>query len=554
MFPNHPMKIIGLCCLLFCSFKPLPKADRIYFHARIWTGDTKNPWAEAVAISGGKILFAGKNYQPYRSIRTVMVDLHGKFMVPGFTDNHTHFLAGGYSLANLNLHEARSIPAFIKAFTLFAKDHHDKNWIENGNWDNERWGGELPRKEWIDSVSNGHPVFIKRYDIHMGLANSLALKLAHITRNTPEPAGGQIVKDPLTGEPTGILKDNAMALLLPAIPAPSHEQLDEYLRLSVHEAVSHGLTQVHDMGSYGGWSDLATYQRAHKKDLYSLRIYSFMPISTWKRLSDYVKINGRGDETLRWGGLKAFVDGSLGSTTAWLNKPYLDAPLTTGLQTSDTLQLRRWIIGADSAGLQVASHAIGDRANDWILRTYEEAQSANGRHNQRFRVEHAQHLTPAAIARFASLQVIASMQPYHLIDDGKWAAKRLDSTRLKTSYAFKCLLDAGAVVTFGSDWTVAPLEPLQGIYAAVTRRTLDDKNPNGWYPAQKISVAQALRCYTSSNAFAGFQENLTGTIKAGMLADLVVLNDDLFTIAAPRIRDCKVLRTVIGGREVYKAN
>jgi predicted amidohydrolase YtcJ len=254
---------------------------------------------------------------------------------------------------------------------------------------------------------------------------------------------------------------------------------------------------------------------------------------------------------LRWGGLKGFVDGSLGSTTAWFYKPYLDAPTKTGLQVTDTNLLRKWVIAADSAGLHIATHAIGDRANDWILGVYEEAERINGAKDRRFRIEHAQHLTEMAIPRFEKLGVIPSMQPYHAIDDGKWAFKRLDSLRLKYTYAFKSLITTDARVTFGSDWTVAPLDPIAGIYAAATRRTLDDKNPDGWFPAEKISVEQALTCYTANNAFAGFQENKLGRLKAGMLADLVILSDDILRISPEKIRDIKVLRTIVNGKEVY---
>ena len=242
-----------------------------------------------------------------------------------------------------------------------------------------------------------------------------------------------------------------------------------------------------------------------------IRIYSFVAIRTWQKLDSFVKKNGWGDDRLRWGGLKGFVDGSLGSTTAWFYKPYLDAPNSTGLQVTDTTLLRKWILAADSAGLHIATHAIGDHANGWILNVYEEAEKQRPIKDHRFRVEHAQHLTEEDISRFAKLRVVPSMQPYHAIDDGKWAAKRLDSARLKGTYAFKSLLGTGANLTFGSDWTVAPLDPIAGIYAAVTRRTLDDKNPGGWFPDQKISVEQALRCYTVNNAWAGFQEDKTGS-------------------------------------------
>ncbi|MGI8950151.1 MAG: amidohydrolase [Chitinophagaceae bacterium] len=548
------MKLYFILPIILCFFLPCnaqQKATRIYINAKIWTGDSTNAWANSLAVNGNKIIFVGNNYQSYKSPSTEIIDLQGKMVVPGFIDNHVHFLSGGYQLASVNLRYAKSPAEFISTLKNFINKLSDNRWVQGGDWDHENWGGELPRKEWIDSISKNHPVFINRYDGHMALANSAALKLAGIDKNTPNPQGGTIVRDSLTGEPTGVLKDDAMDLMYKVIPDFSEKELDEFLKTAIKEAFSHGVTQVHDMGSYGGWPDMATYKRAYANHQLDLRIYSFVPTSTWKKLDSFVKKNGWGDNMLRWGGLKGFVDGSLGSTTAWFYKPYLDAPNSTGLQVTDTNDLRRWIISADSCGLHCTDHAIGDHANDFILSVYEEAENKNGPKDRRFRVEHAQHLTQEAIPRFAQLHVIASMQPYHAIDDGKWAYKRLDSTRLKGTYAFKSLLDDGAVVTFGSDWTVAPLDPIAGIYAAVTRRTLDDKNPNGWFPEQKISVEQALRCYTVNNAYAGFQENILGKLKAGFLADFDVLSDNLFTIAPEKIRDVKVLQTVVNGKEVY---
>jgi predicted amidohydrolase YtcJ len=529
-------------------------ADHIYFNAKIWTGDSANPQAKAIAIKDSLILYVGDDYQSYAGSATTMTDLNGKLVVPGFIDNHTHFLEGGYFLANINLRSVKSMEDFISTFHHFADSAKDNSWIKGGNWDHEAWGGNLPRKEWIDSVSCGHPVFLSRYDGHMGLANSIALKLAGITKNTPNPPGGEIVRDPKTGEPTGILRDKANSLVYGVIPDPTEKELNESLARAAAHALSHGLTQVHDMGSYGGWIDLATYQRADANGQLPIRVYSFVAIHSWQKLDSFVKKNGWGNDRLHWGGLKGFVDGSLGSTTAWFYKPYLDAPNSTGLQVTDTSLLRQWILSADSAGLHLATHAIGDHANDWILGVYEEAEKRNPSKDHRFRVEHAQHLTPEAVSRFASLQVIPSMQPYHAIDDGKWAAKRLDSARLRGTYVFRSLLEDHANLTFGSDWTVAPLDPIAGIYAAVTRRTLDDKNPGGWFPDQKISVDQALRCYTVNNAWAGFQENKTGKLKAGMLADLTVLSEDLFSIKPENIRDAKILLTVVNGKVAYDSN
>lgn len=547
-------QFIALCIIssfLFFSCNQHPAADRIYLNAKIWTGDTLNPAARAIAIKDSLIIYVGDDYQPYLGSHTEQIDLAGQMLVPGFIDNHVHFLDGGYYLANINLRNVSSREAFITVFRHYTDSVKGDQWIRGGNWDHEAWGGQLPTKEWIDSISGNHPVFVSRYDGHMGLANSIALKRAAITKDTPNPPGGEIVKDPKTGEPTGVLRDEATTLVYRVIPDPNKSELDEALRLASANAVSHGFTQVHDMGTYGGWIDMETYRRAENSGTLPLRIYSFVAIRSWQKLDSFVKKNGWGNDRLHWGGLKGFVDGSLGSTTAWFYKPYLDAPQSTGLQVTDTNLLRQWILSADSAGLHIATHAIGDHANGWILDVYEEAEKRNPGKDHRFRVEHAQHLTAPDIGRFAQLKIIPSMQPYHAIDDGKWAAKRLDSARLKGTYAFRSLLKTGANLTFGSDWPVAPLDPIAGIYAAVTRRTLDDKNPGGWYPDQKISVEQALRCYTVNNAWAGFQENKTGQLKAGMLADFTVLSEDLFSIKPEDIRNTKVMLTVVNGKQVY---
>ncbi len=544
--------IIALLTLaFFVSCTQHRTADRIYVNAKIWTGDSANDRATSIAVKDSNIIYVGNDYSDYKGDGTQIIDVDGKMIVPGFIDNHTHFLSGGYQLASVNLRNAKSQLDFISTLKEFATAHNDNRWIQGGDWDHEAWGGNLPTKSWIDSVTGNHPVFINRYDGHMALANSIALKLAGVDKSTPNPPGGEIVKDPKTGEPTGVLKDEATELIFTIIPPPSQNELDECLQRAVEHAFEHGVTQVHDMSSYGGWADMETYRKAHASNKLDLRIYSFVPIRTWAKLDSFVKKEGWGDNMLRWGGLKGFVDGSLGSTTAWLYKPYLDAPTKTGLQVTDTTLLRQWILSADSAGLHIATHAIGDRANDFILSVYEEAENKTPGKDHRFRVEHAQHLTQMAIPRFAALHVIPSMQPYHAIDDGKWAFKRLDSARLKGTYAFKSLLATGANVTFGSDWTVAPLDPIAGIYAAVTRRTLDDKNPNGWFPDEKISVEQALKCYTTNNAYAGFQENKLGQLKVAMLADFIVLSNDIFNIAPEKIRDIKVLRTIVNGKEVY---
>jgi len=525
-------------------------ADKIYFNAKIWTGDSTNAWADALATKGDEIMYVGKDHQSFKGSQTEMIDVGGKLMLPGFIDNHTHFLSGGYTLSGVDLHKAKTKQEFISILKEFCEKYKDDRWILGGNWDHEAWGGELPARSWIDSVTGNHPLFVNRSDGHMALANSLALKIAVVDNKTKVPAGGEMPKD-ASGEFTGVFKDEAMNLIYKVIPDPTEKELDEYLNAAIHHAFENGVTQVHDMGSYGGWLDLATYRRNYQNKKLDLRIYSFVPLSTWARLDSFCKKEGKGDDMLRWGGLKGFMDGSLGSTTAWFYQPFLDNPKSSGLYVTDTTKMHDWVLAADSAGLHIAVHAIGDRANDFILNVFEEAEN-NILRDHRFRVEHAQHLTQQAIPRFAQLHVIPSMQPYHAIDDGRWAYKRLDNARLKGTYAFKSLLDTKANLTFGSDWFVAPLIPIEGIYAAVTRRTLDDKNPTGWYPEQKISVEQAVKCYTANNAYAGFQENKLGVLKKGMLADLIVLDENIFEIAPDLIKNVKVIRTIVNGKQVYE--
>ncbi len=526
-------------------------AARLYLNGRIWTGNPDRPWARALGVTGEEIVFVGDDYTAWQGPGTEVVDLEGKLVTPGFIDNHTHFLSGGFQLASVDLRAARTPQEFIARLAAFATALPEGRWITGGDWDHEAWGGELPRREWIDSVTQRHPVFVNRLDGHMALANSLAMELAGVDGDFQTPEGGTIVRD-AAGAPSGIFKDEAMGLIFPAIPEPTQAELDEALQRAMDHAARLGVTQVHDVGSFGGWPDLATYRRNAAAGTLKTRIYSMVALATWPRLDSLVQADGRGDALLRWGGLKGFVDGSLGSTTAWFYEPYADEPETSGLLVNDTAQLRRWILDADAAGLQVAVHAIGDRANDYLLDVFAEAERRHGARDRRFRVEHAQHLTRTAIERFDDLNVIPSMQPYHAIDDGRWAEKRIGPRRILTTYPFRSLIDAGASLTFGSDWTVAPLNPLEGIYAAVTRRTLDGAHPEGWVPQEKISVAEALHCFTANNAYAGFQEDRLGILMPGYLADFVVLSDNLFEIEPEAIREVQVLRTVVGGREVWR--
>lgn len=550
------LALLLVAVLLVAAGRRTP-SEAIYTNASIWTGVPGAPRAEAIAVLDGRIVAIGTTAQVAKLAgpATRTVDLGGAFVVPGLIDTHTHFISGGFQLAGVDLRGATSREDFVRRLGEFAAKLPKGRWILGGDWDHEAWGGELPRRDWIDAVTPDNPVFVNRLDGHMALANSRALELAGVTKDTKDPDGGLIVRDPprageQTGEPTGILKDEAMALVNRVQPAPSEAEQDEALERALKHAASQGLTQVHHMGT---WDDLAVFRRAGARGALPLRVYAFVPLDTWPRLAELVRREGRGDDRLRWGGLKGFVDGSLGSTTAWFHDPYTDAPNTSGLVVTDPARLASDIRKADAAGLQVAVHAIGDRANDWLLDTFAHVETANGPKDRRFRIEHAQHLSRAALSRFAALDVIPSMQPYHAIDDGRWAGKRIGPERIRTTYAFRSLLDGKARLAFGSDWTVAPISPLEGIYAAVTRRTLDDRNPGGWVPDQKITVEEALRAYTAGGAWAGFQEDRLGTLEHGRLADFVALAADPFQVAPEEIRNVRVLRTVVGGRDIYTA-
>lgn len=526
-------------------------ADTLIVGGVVWTALEGAPTAEAVAIAEGRILAVGAlaGVEELAGSSTEVIDAAGRFVMPGFIDSHVHFLSGGFKLAGVQLRDAATPEEFTRRIAEFASGIEPGTWITGGDWDHEAWGGELPRKEWVDSLTAEHPVFVTRLDGHMGLANTLALEAGGITSATAPIEGGEIERDPVTGEPTGILRDEAMGPVLAAMPAPTEEQMDGALRAAVRHALSRGVTQVHDMA---GWSDLETYRRAHAKGDLPMRIYSVVPMSTWERLRDFIAAEGRGDDRLWWGGLKAFVDGSLGSTTAWFYDPYTDEPETAGLLTTDTTELAGWIRSADGAGLHAIVHAIGDQANDWLLGVYDRVARDNGDRDRRFRIEHAQHLSREAMGRFARQGVIPSMQPYHAIDDGRWAEKRIGRDRIRTTYAFRSLLDAGAPVAFGSDWTVAPIDPVLGLHAAVTRRTLDGANPGGWVPDEKIGVEETLRAYTRGAAYAGFMEGRTGVLEEGAYADLVILEQNPFEVDPVVLDSVQVDLTMVEGGIVYR--
>ncbi len=519
-------------------------------NARVWTGDPRRPWADAIATSGERLAAVGSSAEVRKLVApsTRLIDAGGMMVVPAFIDSHIHFLEGGVGLASVQLRDARTREEFVRRIADFAKTVPPGTWITNGDWDHEWWGGELPHRDWIDTVTPEHPVWLSRLDHHMSVANGVTLRLAGITRDTPDVDGGTIVRDP-NGEPTGIFKDNAEQLVDRIVPPLTEAQERAALDAAMRYVASNGVASVHHMGT---WEDLAAFERAHARGDLRTRIYAAVQIQTWERLRDRVARAGRGDHWLRIGALKGFVDGSLGSHTAAMLEPFTDAPNDVGLLVNSTDDMYAWTAGADAAGLHMIVHAIGDRAIRLQLDVYERAARENGARDRRFRIEHAQHVAPADLPRFAELGVIASVQPYHAIDDGRWAEKVIGAERAKMTYAFRALLDAKARLAMGSDWPVAPATPLEGIYAAVTRRTLDDRNPDGWIPEQRIRVEEALRGYTTDAAFASFEEAEKGMLRRGMLADFAVIDRDITRVAPETIRDARVVMTAVGGRIVHE--
>ncbi len=528
-------------------------ADLVITNANVRTMDAKRTVARSVAVLNGNIVAIGSDADTKAMIgpKTRVIDAGGKTVLPGFNDAHVHFMETGAQLSSVDLRSAASPEEFVQRLKDFAAKLPKGRWILGGQWDHENWKpNNLPTAAMIDAVTPDNPVFVNRLDGHMALANSLAMNLAGVDKNTKDVSGGLIVRD-ADGNPTGVFKDAAMGYLEQAIPEPSFEQKMENAIAATEYAASLGVTSVQDMSA---GTDIGVYQALMRQGKLKTRIYGCSPLADYKRWANTGLHYAFGPAMLRVGCLKGFADGSLGSTTAWFFAPYLDAPNTSGLPRAEvTTTMKQNIVDADKAGLQVMIHAIGDRANATVLDYYENAEKLNGPRDRRYRIEHAQHLRMQDIPRFGKLKVVASMQPLHAIDDGRWAGKRLDAERLKGTYAFRTLLDTGAVLAFGSDSPVASMNPLLGIYAAVTRRTLDDKNPNGWIPEQKITVDEAVRGFTWGSAYAEFQESEKGTLELGKVADIIILSDDIFTIDPVKIGQAKVLTTIMNGRVVFEA-
>lgn len=545
------LALLLLTSLFSASSAQTVYADLVILNAKVRTMDANRTVAEAVAVVDNKIASIGTNEAVRRLIgpKTKQIDAGGKTMIPGFNDAHVHFLETGQQLSAVDLRDAKTPQEFAERIKNFAAKLPKGRWILGGKWDHENWTpNALPTAALIDAVTPDNPVFIDRLDGHMALANSLAMRLAKVDKDTKDVEGGEIVRD-AQGNPAGVFKDAAMGYINRVIPAPSWEERIEAAQAATDHAASLGVTSVTDVSA---GTDVGVYQELLRRGTLKTRIYGCSPLSDYKRWERTGVRSAFGDHMLRVGCLKGYSDGSLGSTTAWFFQPYLDAPNSVGLASDEVPTMPELVEKADKAGLQIDIHAIGDKANATVLDIFAKTAATNGDRDRRFRIEHAQHLRVEDIKRFGSQKVVASMQPFHIIDDGRWAWKRLDEPRLKGTYAFRTLLDNGGVLAFGSDSPVAPLNPIWGVYGSVTRRTLDEKNPNGWIPEQKISVDETVRAFTWGSAYAEFQESVKGTIEVGKLADLILLSDDIFAIDPPKIRDVKVLKTFVDGRLVYE--
>lgn len=528
-------------------------ADLVIVNARIHTMDATRTVVESLASLNGQIVATGPNASTKTLIgpRTRVIDAKGKTVVPGFNDAHVHFLETGAQLSAVDLRDATSPEEFVARLKAFAARQPKGRWIQGGRWDHENWTpNDLPTAAMIDAATPDNPVFIGRLDGHMSLANTLAMKLAGVDKNTKDVEGGLIVRD-ASGKPTGIFKDAAKDYFDAVIPTSSFSQKLEYAQAATDHAASLGVTSVQDVSA---GTSVGVYQELLRQGKLKTRVYACSPLDDFKRWERTGTRYAFGDAMVRVGCLKGYADGSLGATTAWFFDPYIDSPTTVGLARAEVgTTMKQFVLDADRAALQVFIHAIGDRANSSVLDFFNEVARMNGPRDRRFRIEHAQHLRLQDIPRFGAARVVASMQPVHLPDDGRWAGKRLDEKRLKGTYAFRSLLDTGAVLAFGSDSPVAPLNPMFGLWAAVTRRTADGKNPKGWIPEQKITLDEALRAFTWGSAYAEFQEGVKGTLEIGRLTDLVVLSDDIFAIDPNKISDVKVLITVAGGKVVFEA-
>jgi predicted amidohydrolase YtcJ len=535
--------------------RPLSPGPDLLVLGRIRTLDRTRPWVRALAVRGGRVVAAGEPAEARAALSPGhgLLDVGDRLVLPGFVDAHAHLVDGGLFLAALDLAGVGSRSEWDRRVSAYVADD-DAEWITGGGWDHERWGGDLPDRSWLDVHSGVRPALLMRSDLHMALANSAALASAGIDVDgrTADPDGGQIVRD-ADGRATGVLRDTAIELVTARLPAPTDTELDAAVLRAVTHAHRYGVTQIHDMGELPpSWRDLQVLERLEERGDLDLRVSVATPATDWQALADRIREQGRGSDRLRWGSVKAFVDGSLGAGTARFHEPFDDLSHTRGLVVNDPERLRDDVEHAWAAGIQPIVHAIGDAAVDWLVDVY--AGLGPGSEDvPPPRIEHAQHLGPDTAARMARTGAIASMQPSHLVADAPWLERRIGPDRATRAYAVRTLQDAGVPIAFGSDWTVAPLDPLVGIRAAVDRLAVDGRVFGG---GERIPVERAVAAYTSGAAAAAGFRGVTGHLSVGAFADFVVLTGiDPEEIGAPEtyqgLGEAHVVRTFVGGTQVY---
>jgi len=524
----------------------------LYRGGHIYTNDAASPWAEAMLVRGGEILAIGDDDEvsALADKGAETVDLEKHFVMPGFNDAHVHLGSAGEDWLAVRLFGAPTVAELQKRLAAAVSARQPGEWITGSGWDHTLWPEKkFPNRAQLDEVSPKNPVILTHVSGHVAVANSLALKLADISKDTPNPPGGEIEKDD-QGEPTGMLKEGAaMRLVESKIPPPTAEERRRGIELALADVAKNGVTSVQDNSA---WDDFLTYRALKSNGKLTVRITEWLPFrEPLEKLEEMRREGGTTDPWLRTGALKMVTDGALGSRTAALLAPYSDDHKTSGIMTMEPEKLRELAIERDKAGFQLNFHAIGDRANQIALDVFEAAAKANGPRDRRDRVEHAQVVAPADFPRFARLQVIASMQPSHETTDMRWAEQRLGPERAKGAYAWATMEKYGVRLAFGTDYDVEPISPLRGLYACVTRELPDGGPKGGWQPQEKISLQDCIRAYTSGSAYGEFMEGKKGELKAGELADFIVLSNDLTKIEPREYTKTRVLRTVVGGRVVY---
>ncbi len=529
-----------------------PAADVVLTNGNIYTVDVRLGRVEAIAITRGKIAAVGttEEMQHWVGPETKVIDLEGKFVLPGFNDAHTHLANAGQGSLSVNVEGTRSVADFQERIRARLSEFEPGTWVVGRGWDHSLWEeNRMPTRADLDEVSTSHPMFFTRVDGHSAVANSLALERAGITRSSEQPEGGEIVRD-ADGEPTGWLKENATGLVSGLIPAPTSEQRKRGLLLALAEAARYGVTSVQDNSS---WEDFLALRELKQEGKLTLRVTEWLPFDApLNRLEEMRKEGGATDPWLKTGALKGVTDGSGGSLSAAMLEPFANAPDNRGILLYDPEQLKKMVVDRDAAGFQIALHAIGDRANRVALDAFEAALKINKRRNARHKIEHAQFVHRDDFARFKELDVLASMQPCHLLADMRWAPTILGSEREYEGYAVGTMRKAGARLAFGTDYPVEHINPLRGLYAAVTREFEDGGPEGGWLPGEKVSLEEAIRAYTLGSAFAEFEERRKGTLSPGKFADLIVLSQDITNVSPSELLRTDVLLTMVGGKIVYQ--